>query len=55
METANDFSDLKERLTERGYSGLPIGLIPMIHFEHEQKPMASTSSCRIITTMLRKK
>lgn len=55
MESANDFNELKERLKERGYVDLPIGPIPMIHFEHENKPIANTSSCKIITTMLRKK
>jgi hypothetical protein len=56
LETANSYADLRNRLKDRGFTNLPMGEIPMIHFTNVHKaPKANTSGCRVVKTMLRKK
>ena len=54
-ETAKDFNELRERLKVRGYSNIPMGVMPLLDFNSYVKaPIADTSSVKIHRTMLRK-
>jgi hypothetical protein len=56
LETAKSYNELKERLKTRGFTNLPMGELPMIHFTNIHKaPKANTSGCKVVKTMLRKK
>jgi hypothetical protein len=56
LETAASYNELRDRLKERGFTNLPMGEIPMIHFTNVHKaPKANTSGCKVVKTMLRKK
>jgi len=56
LETAKDFNELRERLRNRGFSHLPMGAVPLLHLQaYKKAPVADTSSCKVRTTMLRKK
>lgn len=55
METAKSYNELKTRLTERGYTNIPSGSIPLLQFgNYGTLPIADTSSVEVVTTMLRK-
>lgn len=56
LETANSYAELRQKLKDRGFTNLPMGEIPMIHFTNIHKaPKANTSGCKVVKTMLRKK
>jgi len=56
VETASSYNELRERLIDRGYTEIAAGISPMINFEsYNQAPVANTSSCDVVRTMLRKK
>jgi len=56
LETAKDYNELREKLKLRGFTNLPMGEIPMIHFTNiHNAPKANTSGCKSIKTMIRKK
>ena len=56
IESANSYEDLKQKLSERGFTNLPIGAVPMLSIQKfNEIPKADTSSCKIRTTMVRKK
>ena len=55
VETAEDFSQLRERLMGRGYSDIPMGMSPLLDMKaYAQAPVADTSSCQVRKTMIRK-
>lgn len=55
METASDYNVLRERLKERGYTNIPLGVTPLLQFSnYGTTPVANTSSVEVVTTMLRK-
>lgn len=55
METAPDYTTLKERLKDRGFTNIPNGAIPLLQFGNfGTLPVANTSSAKVVTTMLRK-
>ena len=56
IESAKDFRELRSRLAHRGFTNLPMGVTPLLHFQaYGKAPMADTSSCKIHQTMIRKK
>lgn len=56
LETAGSYAELRQKLKDRGFTNLPMGEIPMIHFTNIHKaPKANTSGCKVVKTMLRKK
>lgn len=56
VETAASYTELRERLMERGFKEIPIGISPMLNFEsYDKAPIANTSGCDVQRTMLRKK
>ena len=55
IESAESFQDLKERLRDRGHCKLPLGAVGMLDLGGPRKsPVANTSSCKTVRTMLRK-
>jgi hypothetical protein len=55
IESAESFQDLKDRLRYRGYCQLPLGAISMLNLGGSRKaPVANTSACKSVRTMLRK-
>ena len=56
METAKDYNELRERLKHRGYTNVPMGVVPALHLQaYKIAPTANTSSCKVRKVMLRKK
>ncbi len=56
METAKDFNELRERLRNRGYTNIPMGAVPILQLQaYKKAPVADTSSCKVKSTMLRKR
>ena len=55
VETAKDYHELSQRLKGRGYSNIPMGAIPMLDLKsYSVAPIANTSNCNVVKTMLRK-
>jgi len=56
VESASSYNELRQRLIDRGYSEIPAGISPMVNFDsYDKAPVANTSSCNVVKTMLRKK
>lgn len=56
LETANSFEELRNRLKNRGFKNLIIGVSPLLNFDaYTKAPVADTSFLPIKKTMLRKK
>jgi len=56
METATDYNELRERLKGRGFTNIPMGVVPALHMQaYKKAPAADTSSVKVKRTMLRKK
>lgn len=56
VESAKTFEELKSRLRNRGFTGLPMGAIPLLDLQaYAKAPVANTSSCQVRNTMLRKR
>lgn len=56
VETASSYNDLRDRLKTRGYTNLPMGENPMLRLGgYSKAPMANTSDCEVVRTMIRKK
>lgn len=55
IETAEDFNQLRERLKGRGFSDIPMGVIPMLDLKaYAKAPIANTGSCKVRKSMIRK-
>lgn len=55
VETAADFNELRSKLILRGYTNLPMGTQPLLHYQaYSKAPVADTSACPVRKTMLQK-
>lgn len=55
IESADSYHELKQRLINRDYKELPLGLVPLINLPQGELPKADTSTYKVKQTMLRKK
>lgn len=55
IESANNYNELRERLSNRGFKNLPMGPNPMLDITtYVNAPKAETSSFKVRRTMIRK-
>lgn len=56
IESAKNYEELKTRLKERSFTDIPLGPLPLLNMgDFYEFPKADTSSCKIKTTMVRRK
>lgn len=55
-QTASSFEEIKNTLSEKGYTNLPSGTNTLLDLEcYNKAPKAETKSCKTKKTMIRKK
>lgn len=56
LQTAENYDELKKSLRARGFTDVPAGVCPLLHFKaYAVAPIADTSGFKIHKTMMRKK